>query len=96
MQLDGENGLEHMVETYPHNMEGNVRQLFVDFFSSLGMKYCTSSVMTVSEITLQGRPWRPDPFISVGITESQGTTLLGPSLSELNAPPHVIALLPCL
>lgn len=30
MQLDGENGLEHMVETYQHNMEGNVRQLFVD------------------------------------------------------------------
>lgn len=32
MQLGGENGLEHMVETYQHNMEGNVRQLFVDSF----------------------------------------------------------------
>lgn len=96
MQLDGENGLEHMVETYPRNMEGNVRQLFVDSFSSLGMKYCTSSVMTVSEITLQGRPWRTDPFINVGITASRRTTRLGPSSSELHAPPQVSALLPCL
>lgn len=52
MQLDGENGLEHMVETYQHNMEGNVRQLFVDSLSSLGVKYCTSSVKAVPEITL--------------------------------------------
>lgn len=48
MQLDGEGGLEGPVETSPRSMEGNVCQLFVDLFPSLGgLDYCTLSMMTV-------------------------------------------------
>lgn len=68
MQLDGENGLEHMVETSQHNVEGNVHQLLVDSGPSLGIKYCTLSMKTVSEITLLGRPWRSSPSIMAEIT----------------------------
>lgn len=99
MQLDGENGLEHVVETYRHNMEGNVRQLFVNSFSSLGVKYCTLSVKTVSEITLLGRPWHSSPSISAGITE-YGKSADDPlsvrlSCAVCTPSPSVYAPLPC-
>lgn len=99
MQLDGENGLEHMVETYQHNMEGNVGQLFVDSLSSLGVKYCTSSMKTVSEITLLGRPWHSSPSISAGITvySKSADDLLSVQLfcAARTPSPSVNAPLPC-
>lgn len=61
-QLGGEGGLEAPVETSPRNMEGNVCQLFVDLFPSLGgegLDYCTLSMMTVCKITLRGPRWLP-------------------------------------
>lgn len=68
MQLDGEYGLEHMAESYRHNMEGNVCQWFVDSLSSPGKKYCTLSRKTVAEMTPLGRLWHSSPSITAGIT----------------------------
>ena len=58
-----------MVETYRHNMDGNVRQLFVDSFSSPGMKYCILSMKTSLRNDSTGDVLGiPSPSIKTGIT----------------------------
>lgn len=51
--------------------------------------------MTVSEITLQGRPWHPSPFISAGVAASRRTTHLVSSFSVLHAPLRAQWMLSC-